>query len=208
MDLLYALAALAGIWFVAVTIPGPNFIVVSQCSLSDSRKSGLCIALGVSTAACIWASSSLLGLKAVFEHANWLYDTIRIIGGIYLVYMGLKIIFESFRQIREENTRKIILPSAIAAYRRGLLTSFSNPKTAAFFGSIFITIFPPHAPMWAFTATIGIVFIVSLSWYSLVAVFFSLSGVRRRYRRFRKIADRISGLLLLWLGLRLAFSRS
>jgi threonine/homoserine/homoserine lactone efflux protein len=62
--------------------------------------------------------------------------------------------------------------------------------------------------MWAFTATIGIVFIVSLSWYSLVAVFFSLSGVRRRYRRFRKIADRISGLLLLWLGLRLAFSRS
>ncbi|MCG8333961.1 MAG: LysE family transporter [Proteobacteria bacterium] len=208
MELFSALAALAGIWFLAVTLPGPNFIVVSQISLSGSRKSGLYISLGVSTAACVWAASSLLGLKAVFEHANWLYDTIRLIGGIYLVYMGLKLIIDSFRQIKMDEICQISIPTRFAAYRRGLFTSFSNPKTAAFFGSIFVTTFPPQAPVWAFILTLGIVFTISLLWYSLVAVFFSLSQVRKGYTKVRKIADRLTGSLLLFLGFRLAFSRS
>ena len=208
MELFSALAALAGIWFLAVTLPGPNFIVVSQISLSDSRKSGLYISLGVSTAACVWAASSLLGLKAVFEHANWLYDTIRLIGGIYLVYMGIRLIIDSFRQIKINEISQVAVPSRFAAYRRGLFTSFSNPKTAAFFGSIFVTTFPPQAPTWAFAVTLGIVFTVSVFWYSLVAVFFSLPRVRKGYIKVRRIADRLTGSLLLFLGFRLAFSRS
>jgi len=80
MTLFISMITLAGIWFLVVTIPGPNFLVVTRFSMSDSRKSGLVIALGVSTGAGVWATASLIGLSVLFNRATWLYDTIRFIG--------------------------------------------------------------------------------------------------------------------------------
>lgn len=208
MTLISILGLIAGIWFLAVTIPGPNFIVVSQHSVTGSRRSGLFIALGVSTAACVWATASLLGLKAVFDHANWLYETIKMIGGCYLVYIGIKIIIGSFRKSETNAKSSDTFDSPLQSYRKGLLTSFSNPKTAAFFGSVFVATFPPQSPNWFFVATLVIVFTISLFWYSVVAVFFSLPKIKEGYERFRKILDRITGSLLLILGFKLAFSKS
>jgi threonine efflux protein len=208
MSLLPVLAGIAGIWFLAVTIPGPNFIVVSRHSMSDSRKSGFLIALGVSTAASIWATSSLLSLRAVFEYATWLYDLIRIVGSLYLVYIGVKIIRSSFLSGPGDFEENHFTGSGLNAFRKGMLTSFSNPKTAAFFSSIFVTAFPPTAPSWAYLITILMVFSISLFWYGMIAVFFSIPSVRYRYIKYQKVLDRFTGILLISLGFRLAFSRS
>ncbi len=208
MTLISILAGLAGIWFLAVTIPGPNFIVVSQSSMSESRKSGFFIALGVSTAASIWATSSLLGLKALFEYAYWLYDTIRILGGIYLVYMGVKIIRNTIPITTDPVQNGNEPANPFKALRKGMFTSFSNPKTAAFFGSIFVTTFPPEAPLWAYVSTIIMVFSISVAWYSLVAFVFSLPKIQQRYLRIQKNLDKFTGTLLIILGVRLAFSRT
>lgn len=208
MAILSIVFGIAGIWFLTVTIPGPNFIMVTQKSMSESRKSGLFIALGVSTAASVWATSSLLGLKAVFEYAYWLYDTIKIIGGIYIVWMGLKLIFSASSSADLEVGNGGISESFFKDFRKGMLTSFSNPKTAAFFSSIFVTAFPPQAPAWAYYTTICMVFTVSMLWYSSVALFFSLPRVREGYRKCQSTVNRITGILLITLGIRLAFSRS
>jgi RhtB (resistance to homoserine/threonine) family protein len=208
MNLLFALASLAGIWFLVVTIPGPNFVLVTQYSMSDSRKSGLFIALGVSAGAATWATSSLVGLSVVFEHATWLYDTIRFVGGLYLIFIGLKTIFFSFYSPRVSGNVPRFPGGIFFTFRRGLFTSFSNPKTAAFFGSLFIATFPPQAPVWFYFVTVSVVFCISVTWYSLVAYFFSISQVQSTYSRIRKVVDKITGSVLLILGVRLAFSKS
>jgi threonine/homoserine/homoserine lactone efflux protein len=77
MEYLSAIGSIALIWFLVVTIPGPNFIVVTQVSMTQSRKMGFFIALGVSIGAGTWASASLLGLGALFKYASWMYDAIR-----------------------------------------------------------------------------------------------------------------------------------
>jgi threonine/homoserine/homoserine lactone efflux protein len=208
MNLLFAIASLAGIWFLVVTIPGPNFVAVTHHSMSESRKSGLLIALGVSAGAATWATASLVGLSVVFEHATWLYDTIRFIGGLYLIFVGAKTILTSFYSPPLSCNAHRFPGGIFSTFRLGLFTSFSNPKTAAFFGSLFIATFPPQAPLWFYFVTVSVIFSISITWYSLVAYFFSISQVQSTYYILRKVVDKITGSVLLFLGARLAFSKS
>ncbi|MGD8980875.1 MAG: LysE family transporter [Desulfobacterales bacterium] len=208
MDLFLPISSLIGIWFLVVTIPGPNFVAVTQCSMAESRIDGFFIALGVSTGAGIWATASLLGLGVVFIHLPGLYDTIRLAGGLYLMFIGLKIIRTAFSFSLSSLTANQLPVSKYAAFRRGLLTSFSNPKTAAFFGSLFVATIPPHGPVWIYVVTIFLIVCVSVIWYSLVAFFFSIEKVQSVYHRSKKFLDCITGSILLFLGARLAFSKS
>ena len=208
MDLVLTISSLIGIWFLVVTIPGPNFVAVTQYSISESRIDGFFIALGVSIGAGIWATASLLGLGVVFVHLPWLYDTIRLVGGLYLMFIGLKIIRTAFYFSRASVSVKQLPVSKYAAFRRRVLTSFSNPKTAAFFGSLFVATIPPQVPVWAYVVTIVLVVCVSIIWYSLVAFFFSIEKVQSVYHRSKRFLDCITGSILLFLGARLAFSKS
>ena len=208
MDLLIAFASLLGAWFLVLTIPGPNFIAVTQKSISDSRKSGLLVTLGVSSGAATWATASLLGLSAVFEYVTWLYDSIRFIGGLYLIFIGLKIFFASFSPPNELSDLHQVTEKNDSSFRLGLFTSYSNPKTAAFFGSLFVMSFPPQAPDWFYVATIFMVFCASVIWYSLVACFFSITRVQDVYNRLRPVVDKLTGSLFVILGVRLALSKS
>jgi len=208
MDLLITISSLIGIWFLVVTIPGPNFVAVTQYSIAESRIDGFFIALGVSIGAGIWATASLLGLGVVFVHLPWLYDTIRLIGGLYLMFIGFKILRAAFYFSLSSLTAKQLSVSKYAAFRRGLLTSFSNPKTAAFFGSLFVATIPPQAPVWVYAITIIIIVCVSVIWYSLVAFFFTIEKVQSAYHRSKRFLDGITGSVLLFLGARLAFSKS
>ncbi len=208
MDLLLPIGSLIGIWFLVVTIPGPNFVAVTQYSIAESRIDGLFIALGVSTGAGIWATASLLGLGVVFVHLPWLYDTIRWVGGLYLMFIGLQIIRAAFNFSLSSLPVKQLSKSKYAAFRRGLLTSFSNPKTAAFFGSLFVATIPPHASVWVYAITIILIVCVSIIWYSLIAFFFSIEKVQSVYQRSKRFLDGIMGSVLLFLGGRLAFSKS
>ena len=208
MELILSIVSLIGIWFLVVTIPGPNFVAVTQISISESRVEGFFIALGVSTGAGIWATTSLLGLGVLFVHLPRLYDTIRFVGGLYLIFIGLKIIRSTFTFSLSSLQEKRLPESKYAAFRRGLFTSFSNPKTAAFFGSLFVATIPQQAPIWAYVVTIALIVCVSLIWYSLVAFFFSIEKVQSVYHRSKKFLDSITGSVLLFLGARLAFSKS
>lgn len=208
MDLLLSIGSLIGIWFLVVTIPGPNFVAVTQCSMAESRIDGLFIALGVSIGAGIWAIASLLGLGVLYVHLPWLYDTVRIVGGLYLMFIGLMIIRSAFSFSLSSFKAKQMSVSKYAAFSRGLLTSFSNPKTAAFFGSLFVAVIPPQAPVWVYVVTIILIVCISVIWYSLVAFFFSIEKVQSVYHRSKKFLDCITGSILLFLGARLAFSKS
>ena len=208
MEYLSVIGSIAIIWFLVVTIPGPNFVVVTQVSIATSRKMGFLIALGVSIGAGIWASASLFGLSVLFKYAGWLYEAIKIIGGCYLIYMGIKTIWCAIRRpvsLRDINTST---GNNIATFQKGLLTSFSNPKTAAFFGSLFLSTFPSQAPFWLNVVTVLIVIAISILWYCLVAYFFSLNKIQIIYKSAKRILDMMTGSLLFYLGGRLIFGRT
>lgn len=208
MEYLSAIGSIALIWFLVVTIPGPNFIVVTQVSMTQSRKMGFFIALGVSIGAGAWASASLLGLGALFRYAAWMYDAIKIIGGCYLFYMGMKTIWYAIKQPVSSADNKKNVDNNVAAIQKGLFTSFSNPKTAAFFGSLFLSTFPAQAPLWINVAAVLIVIAISIIWYWLVAYFFSFNKIQVIYKSAKRTLDIMTGSLLSYLGGRLIFGRT
>jgi threonine/homoserine/homoserine lactone efflux protein len=85
----------------------------------------------------------------------------------------------------------------------GFLTQISNPKTAVFFGSIFVAMLPREVPGWMIVALIAIVTMNETVWYSLVSLFFGSSPVRRFYLMAKRWIDRATGAFLGLLGLRL-----
>ena len=201
-NLLARLAGLAGIWFLVVTIPGPNFAAVTRLAMSRSRKSGLLVALGVSTGAMVWAGAGLLGLGGLLQSSAGLYRILRLAGGAYLTYLGLKTIWGALKPPTDRPETGNIPVHISRGFRRGLFTSFSNPKTAVFFGSLFIVAFPAQAPVWFLLAALVMVFSVSIIWYSLVACFFSISPVRIIYARLKRLLNGLTGGILVYFGFR------
>jgi threonine efflux protein len=198
---------LAGVWFFMVTIPGPNFLVVTRFSMSDSRKSGLLIALGMSTGAGVWATASLIGLSVLFNRAAWLYETIRFMGGLYLLWIGIKTIWSGFFIFnifwsRPPASEQLCHFSTWSAYQL-LQSKKSCLLWKPFFGH------PPtsstHLGLFHRSRDDRVYFIVLVR---LGCLFFSFPQVQHLYRRTKPTLDFITGSLLSFLGLRLALSKS
>ncbi|MCA3574754.1 MAG: LysE family translocator, partial [Aestuariivirga sp.] len=79
-------------------------------------------------------------------------------------------------------------------------------KGAVCFGSIFIAMLPAQVPLWMTLALIAIVSLNEVWWYSVVALFFGSGPVRRFYLKAKVWIDRVTGLFLGALGLRLLWS--
>jgi threonine efflux protein len=93
------------------------------------------------------------------------------------------------------------------AYRYELVTNLTNPKSLAFFSSVFATLFAPSIALWLKLAGILIVAFISISWNLIVATLFSLTSARKRYGLAKFMVDRLAGGLLVFFGGRLILSR-
>ncbi len=214
MHYLPILAQIAAIYLIAAASPGPNFFMVTQLSLQGKRSLGAASALGVCTASMIWVTLAMLGMAAVLHRLEWLYSGVRIAGALYLVYFGLKLIRASARhrplQLAPEPASPS-LPNDTAAwfraYRSGFVTCATNPKSVAFWSSVFATMFPAHPPLWFYGAVFATVGSLSASWYCGMAFMFASERTQRGYRKVRRPVDALCGAALVGLGAKLVAER-
>lgn len=203
--LLGIVAALA----VGVVSPGPSFVMIARTAVAESRAAALAAALGMGAGGVAFAALALLGLQGLLVAVPWLYLALKVIGGCWLAWLGLRI----WRSAR----RPLPLPAdgAPAARRRspaasfalGFATQASNPKTAVVYASVFAALLPAR-PLGAASAAVllALVFAVEAGWYALVALVLSAAGPRDAYLRGKAWIDRLAGGVLVALGLRLAAS--
>jgi threonine/homoserine/homoserine lactone efflux protein len=206
---LQTILAFAGIWAITIISPGPDFVVTVKHATAGSRIHGVMAALGVAAGCAVWAIGSLLGLSVLLSEARWLYDLIRVAGALYLAYLGVKTILGAKHPLVVESagTARLDGLDGLSALRAGLLTNLGNPKAVAFFGSLFATLFPVHAPMWVHAATLLMVFCMAAGWFSGVAWVFSIAPVASAYRKAKKWIDYVTGGIFILLGARLAVLR-
>ena len=203
------LFTIAGIQLLAAASPGPTFLVVSRYSVIGSRQRALQVVLGVMFADFTWASLSACGISAVIGRYPAIHYIFQIGGAVYLIWLGVKILL-GLRHDAETRplSSQIAIPSSSRwAIRDGFLTNMANPKSVAYYTSLFVIVIPVHAPAWLLAATIGTALFVSAMWWLGVVFFFGLLHVRKAYEAIRRYIEATMGCALIILGIRLGLIR-
>ena len=202
------LAALAGILAaltVGVISPGPSFVMVAREAVSSSRSQALGAALGMGVGGLLFGTAALLGLQGVFHAVPSLYVALKVLGGLYLGYLGF-LIFRSARQplaVQAGGAKRV---TARRSFWLGLTTQLSNPKTAIVYASVFAAFLPQHFSAGFAAVLLVLVFLVEAGWYSLVAQVLSSPAPQKAYLSYKVWVDRIAGAAMFGLGLRLVSS--
>ena len=199
---LLPLFAILGALLVGAISPGPSFVYIVRTSVAQSQRDGLAGALGMGVGAFIYGALALAGLRTLMTEAGWLYVALKVAGGLYLIYLAIKI----FRGAKE--------PVAVAvtgdgsgnigrSFWLGLATQLSNPKIVAVFGAVFAALLPANPPLWLDLAVPPLIFVQETTWYAIVALAFSSSRPRVLYLRAKLWIDSAAGLVIGALGVRL-----
>ena len=206
MEYLGILGGIAGVFLLACLSPGPVWVVITSTSITVSRRAGVLTGLGVAGATLTWATLAMLGL-GLLEQLAWLTVAFKLAGAAYLVWIGARMILGARRPAPAAGSMPDPRHGGWIALRRGYLSSITNPKAAAFFGSIFVIMLPAYAPGWVYAAAVALLAVLSAGWHCGLAIVFSVAPIQAGYRRAKARIDTLVGAVLIALRVRLAVSR-
>ncbi len=199
-----AFLSIAGAVVVGAISPGPSFVMVARTAVASSRADGLAAATGMGLGAMCFSIAALLGLNALFAVVPWLYVSIKILGGAYLVYLGTKIYRGAKNALTvPDGSQASLSTNAMRSFFLGLSTQLSNPKTAIVYTSIFAALLPHHVPASFMLWLPLIVLLIESGWYAVVALVLSAASPRELYLRYKTWVDRTAGGVMVLLGVKL-----
>lgn len=194
------------ITLLAVISPGPDFAMVTRNSLMLTRRAGVLTALGIGLGVTVHVSYTLLGIGLLISRSLWLFHSIKLVGAVYLVYLGIKMLRAQPAQQQAQATAASL--SDWDALRTGFLTNVLNPKTTIFIVCLFMQAVRPDTPLPIQIGYGAFIALAHMAWFSLVALCFSADTVRARLLAARRRIDQTFGCLLVGFGALLAISSS
>ncbi len=194
------------LYIVCIVSPGPDFAMIVRNSLMYSRRTGMFTALGTSLGLTFHATYTLIGIAVLVKNSPWGFKMMQAVGACYLCYIG----YQSFRtkhktldEMSVDNVDHDI--SKFSAVRYGFLTDALNPMAMMFFFTMFATVITEHTTTHIKVLYGVIIFTLGLGWFTFVAVCFSHPKVRALFARLGHWLGRITGGVLVSLGVKLAF---
>jgi threonine/homoserine/homoserine lactone efflux protein len=179
-----ALAGILAALTVGVVSPGPSFVMVAREAVSSSKAQALGAALGMGVGGLLFGAAALLGLQGVFHAVPSLYVALKVLGGLYLCYLGFRI-FKSAKQPLLVHAGTATGVNAKRSFWLGLTTQVSNPKTAIVYASVFAAFLPQQFSAGFAALLLALVFLVEAGWYSLVAQVLSSAAPQKAYLSYK-----------------------
>jgi threonine/homoserine/homoserine lactone efflux protein len=193
--------AFAGVAALINVTPGLDTLLVLRTSVSHGRSAGVAASLGILAGCLVWGFATAVGLTALLTASRLAYDTLRVAGAAYLVWLGTSALWRSRRAVAEPEAAD---PGPVggaeprgwfAAFRAGVGTNLLNPKAGVFYMSL-IPQFTPHgASVFTSTLVFTAIDIVELAlWYWVVSGAASALSERIRRPAFRRRMEQVSGV--------------
>jgi threonine/homoserine/homoserine lactone efflux protein len=188
--------------------PGQDTFYILGRSIAQGRRIGLASALGISAGGVVHTLAAALGLSAVLATSASAFTALKVVGAVYLVYLGVRMLITRTAAVASTDMTGSI--DTWTAFRQGMLTNVLNPKVALFFLALMPQFIEPDSPtkVGAFLV-LGLTFLTTGTVWCLVLAF-GASRVRSffadRPRALQRLS-RASGALFIFLGLRLAASK-
>jgi threonine/homoserine/homoserine lactone efflux protein len=200
--------------FVAISLllavtPGPDMAVVTKNALAHGPRGVVLTTLGIAGALVLWVSATGFGLAALLRASAFLFGALKLAGGVYLAYLGIRAWLSSRDRPGDLLAGAAAAPApGIAILRQGFISAGSNPKLGVFFVTFLPQFVEPHRPLLPQLLLLGTVFAV-IGWSWLVVYGLLVARIRDFINapRVRQWMERVTGTVLIGLGLRLALER-
>lgn len=186
---------------VVVVTPGIDMALVTKNALLHGRRAARATALGVNLGIFLWTLAAALGLAAVIAASAAAFTAIKLAGAAYLVYLGL-------RTFLGGSDEPVAAPAHGNAFRQGLASNLLNPKIAVFFTSLLPQFVDAQHAQPQDLLLLGVLFnCLGVLWLLTYASLAARGRDLLRQPRVKRTIDRVSGVALVGLGVRLAFER-
>jgi homoserine/homoserine lactone efflux protein len=186
--------------------PGPATLLVLSVALTRGQVAGLFASIGVLAANAVYFTLSASGLVAVHAVSAQAFRAIKWAGAAYLIWLGARMILRSFRTQPDAAPERPAV-RASRSFWQGFTTQAANPNLLVYFAAILPQFVDSRQPL---PGQVGILagssFVIELAVLSIYAALASRAG-QRAAPRFRRIAERCAGGLLIAAGAGLAALR-
>ena len=216
------------IFAVVVTLmvisPGPNGLLIIKNVPLYGRTSGFFNVTGIVTAFFIHGTLTIFGLSILILQSPALFFWLKVAGGCYLIYLGIKSIYKIFQQkpqlstlatasdenssIHPANATGFSAAKAILWYLEGLMTNILNPKVSLFYVAAFPQFITLNHHILSAYLLITIHALIAAIWFSTLTL--TISKAFSRFNQnpgFLKIINALSGSLLTGLGVKVVLTR-
>ena len=187
--------------------PGIDTALVLRMSISVGARRGLGAAFGIAGGCLLWGAVVASGLGALLAASGTLFIAVKFLGAAYLVWQGVLLLRS--RGLRADAPVVVAERETVAsAFARGFLTNALNPKVGVFYLTLLPQFVPVGVEVASFSFLLASIHVaLSLLWFVLL-----IALTRRSVRLLQRPSvvaalDRLTGVVFLGFGLRLAVSQ-
>lgn len=199
-------ALFVGVSWVLIVAPGPDMFYVITRGMAHGSKAGILSAVGVICGILVHTTAATLGITLILQTSAFAFLIVKYLGAFYLIYLGIK-------AWRDKNTFSLQTStsgaSSQALFWQGVLSNVLNPKIAIFFLAFlpqFVDKGSSQVPLQM--AVLGLTFagfglcFLAVVGYSAGAI----GGWLTRRPNYARFSQRLAGIILVGLGIRLALA--
>ncbi|MCH1867200.1 LysE family translocator [Nocardioides sp. CFH 31398] len=194
-----------------ILLPGPDMMLLLKNAATGGRAVAAATVAGIMTGNAVLCAAAALGLTAVLLASGTVFEVLRIVGGLYLMYLGSRALL-AWARLRGgtagPGASEASWPGHAsrnlarrAAFRQGLLCNVLNPKAAAFYLALFpqfeVTALPPTTSHLVLAAAF---WLLCLCWYVGVLTVLGRLGRVLSSPVVARRAEATTGGVLLGLG--------
>lgn len=194
-----------GTYLIATASPGPSNMAIMATAMRDGRVPALALAAGVITGSLFWAILAATGLSAVLTAYAQALFVIKIVGGVYLLYLAFRAGRSALKPVSDfaQPNAGRAPPHYRALYRQGLLMHVGNPKAIMAWMAIMSLGFREDAPAGMLPAIVGGCAILGAIVFGGYALLFSTASMVTLYTRLRRWIESVLSAVFAIAGLKL-----
>jgi len=185
-----------------MVIPGPDMVLVLRNTFVSGRGAGLQTSMGILSGNLVHITYCVLGIGLLISQSIMAFSALKFAAAMYLIYLGIA----SFRagattlDTKEGEGRL----GNTSWFVQGFINNLLNPKGTLFYLGVFTTVITPETSTSATLLLIVSMMLVSASFWLFFVYTLDRPTIRRFAERSQRTVNRICGVLLLLLGIRVA----
>ena len=182
--------------------PGPSMAVVIHNAIFKGRYNGILTAIGHGIGIAVYATFAVLGLGLIIETNMFIFNGLKILSIIFLIFIGIKSILTKEKISIE---KKDIKENTIS-FLQGFSISILNPKILIWFIAIYSQFMSTDNELLFNIYLVSIAGIIDACWYMILSIAVTTASALSFFQKKLILFQKIQGFFFLALGLGLLFN--